>query len=215
MKLLEMKNRLALDTARLIFKNGIDAIFIGGTALNAFYLGYRYSEGIDLGYIDKNPKYEIEDLLKKNGYEVSSTDLKYRDIITYEGVSLKMDIIEYRKKYSGFEQRTIGDAEIRTLALEEFVVEKTISFFTREEFSGMVRDAYDLFMLEKKYGVVQSLSKKEKHLIRKNIISLDFNIGLFEKDGIRCESAVSAFLKKPIQYADVLGFLKSLKGALK
>ena len=183
--------------------------------MNAFYMDYRYSEDIDLGYLDKNPKTEIENLLKENGYGVSTTESKYRDIITYDGVSLKMDIIEYSKKYNGFEEHTIGDTSIRTLALEEFIIEKTISFFTREEFSGMVRDAYDLFMLEKRYGIVQSLAKKEKSLIRKNIISLDFNIVLFKKDSIKAESAVAAFLKKPIQYADVLAFLKTLKGALK
>lgn len=215
MKLIEMKNKLAFDAAKLIFQNKIDVIFIGGTALNTFYLDYRFSEDLDLGYLKENKKHEIEELLRKNGYTVSRTDRKHRDIITLEGVSIKMDVIEYEKKYNGFEEKAIGEIKIKTLKIEEFTIEKIISFFTREDRSGMARDAYDIFAIEKKHGLVSDLVKKEKRLIRKNIISLDHNIDIFKSDTKKIESAVVPYLRKSVAVEAVLEFLKNLRSVLK
>jgi predicted nucleotidyltransferase component of viral defense system len=215
MKLLEMKNKLALDTAKIIFQNNIDVIFIGGTALNAFYLDYRYSEDLDLGYTKENKKQDLEKLLKTNGYSVSNTDFKHRDIITLEGISIKMDIIEYKNKLNGFEEKNIGKTFVKTLSLDEFIIDKTISFFTRENLAGMSRDGYDLFSIGKKYGTVLTLAKKEKNTIKKNIVTLNHNIDLFENNSEKVETAVSPYLKVAIDSSDVLEFLKKLQGVLK
>ena len=214
MKLLEMKNRLALETARLIFQNNIDVIFIGGTALNAFYLDYRYSEDLDLGYGKENRKPDIEALLEKNGYLVERTDFDFRDVISLEGVSIKMDVIEYKKKYTGFEERSIGDTKVRTLTMGEFAIGKMISFFTREDLAGMARDGYDLFSIEKEYGMILDLARKEKGTVRRNIVSLGFNVERFGRETEKVESAVVPYLRKPVDAREVLGFLKNLRGAL-
>jgi len=215
MKLLEMKNRLALETAKLIFQKGIEVVFIGGTALNAFYAHYRYSEDLDIGYLKDDKKSDIEKLLREHGYDVQRTGLKYRDIVSLEGVSIKMDVIEYKKKYNGFADRAIGGVNLRTLALEEFAVEKTISFFTREDAAGMARDGYDLYTLEKTHGSVLDVIHKAKAIIRKNIVSLDYNVNLFESDTKKAESAVVPYLRKPVEVKKVLDFLKALRGVLK
>jgi len=215
MKLLELKNRLALETARLIAQNGIDVIFFGGTALNTFYLDYRYSEDLDLGYSGKQKKHEIEKLLDKYGYIVQRTDFDFRDIISLEGVSIKLDVVEYNQKYNGFTDKKIGETKIRTLEIEEFVIEKIVSFFTREDLAGTARDGYDLFCLEEKHALVLGLAKKEKKLIRKHISSLDYNVKLFESDIEKTESAVKPYLRKPVKARDVLDFLKNLRKVLK
>jgi predicted nucleotidyltransferase component of viral defense system len=215
MKQLEMKNHLALETAKLIFQNNIDVVFIGGTALNTFYVDYRYSEDLDLGYLKDNKKSVIEKLLQEHGYDIQRTDFKHRDIISLEGVSIKMDVIEFKKKYNGFAERMIGGVNLRTLTLEEFAVEKMISFFTREEAAGMARDGYDLYALEKTYGSVLDIARKAKDIIRKNIVSLDYNLDLFESDIKKAESAVAPYLRKPVEVKEVLDFLKSLRGVLK
>lgn len=214
MKLLEMKNKLALETAQLIFQNNIDVIFIGGTALNTFYTTYRYSEDIDLGYLTENKKKEIEQLLRKQGYDVQKTDFEYRSIITFDGISIKLDVIKYKKKYNGFTTKKIGGTLIRTLQLEEFTLEKLISFFTREEITGMSRDAYDLFSLEQQYHTATSLIDKTKNIIKNEIVSVDYNIRLFESNREQIENLMAPYLRVPIDYNKVLEFLKQIQGVL-
>lgn len=209
-----MKNRLALETVRLIFRNNIDVIFIGGTALNTFYLDYRFSEDLDLGYLENNKKTEIEKLLIASGYVIEQTNFKFRDIITFEGTSLKMDVIRHKLKYDGIAENTIDGTKIKTLKLEEFAIEKTISFFTREEVSGMGRDAYDLFSINQKYKII-NLIKRTRNLIRKNIISKDHNIGLFEENIEIIDAAIRPYLRvEPLEAKEVLAFLKRLRQAI-
>ncbi|MFH1520981.1 MAG: nucleotidyl transferase AbiEii/AbiGii toxin family protein [Candidatus Micrarchaeota archaeon] len=214
MKELERKNQLALEIARQIFQKKIDVIFIGGTALNSFYLDYRYSEDIDLGYIRKSPKHEIEKLLRECGYQISKTNFSYRDIVSFDGIQIKMDIIEYKKKYNGIIKKLIGDVNVKTLEIEEFMIDKTICFFTRENMIGMARDGYDLFYMQQKYGFVLDLATKAKKIIRKEIVSIDFNIDLFQDNLQNIEYGIAPYLKTPINAKDVLVFLKRLRGVL-
>lgn len=215
MRLLEMKNRLAIETVKLIFQSRIEVVFIGGTALNTFYLDYRFSEDLDLGYLQKNRKTEINELLRDSGYEINSTNFKFRDIITFEGTSLKMDVIKYIPKYNGIAENSIDRTAIKTLRLEEFAVEKMISFFTREEMNGLGRDAYDLFSIEQKYKIFPELLEKTKNIVKENIVSKDHNITLFEENMETISVSVSPYLRKePINSEDVLKFLKHLRGAI-
>jgi len=80
MKLIEQRNKLALETAKLVFENNINAIFLGGTALNTFYVNYRLSEDVDFGYTNKTPKSKIEEILRESGYIVEKTSYKFRDV---------------------------------------------------------------------------------------------------------------------------------------
>ena len=215
MKLLEMKNRLALETAKLIFQNNINTIFIGGTALNAFYLDYRYSEDLDLAYTNNNISSEIKSLLSEHGYKVSRTNVDFRYLIDFEGVSIKLDIIEYKKKYDGFTEKAIGQTKIKTLTIEEFLVEKTITFFTREDLAGLGRDGYDIFSIDRKYNSAISIASKAKNIILSNIVSLNHNLDLFEDNIQKIESAVNPYLKIPVDSREVLEFLKAMRGVLR
>ena len=215
MKLLEMKNKLALETAKLIFQNNINPIFIGGTALNAFYLDYRYSEDLDLAYTNTNISSEIESLLSGHGYTVSRTNVDFRYLIDFEGVSIKLDILEYKKKYNGFTEKAIGQTKIKTLKIEEFLVEKVITFFTREDLAGSGRDGYDLFSIDRKYSSAISITSKAKKIILSNIVSLNHNLGLFQDNIQKIENAVNPYLKIPVDSREVLEFLKAIQGVLR
>ena len=52
-KELRQRTNLKVCIMKLLFGKGLDLVFIGGTALNAFYLNYRYSEDLDLAYFRK------------------------------------------------------------------------------------------------------------------------------------------------------------------
>ncbi|MDO8554595.1 MAG: nucleotidyl transferase AbiEii/AbiGii toxin family protein [Candidatus Micrarchaeota archaeon] len=214
MNLLEMKNRLALETAKLIFQNSIEVVFIGGTALNTFHINYRYSEDLDLAYQTRNPKTEIEDLLVAHGYAVDKTSFNFRDIISLDAVSIKLDVLKYEKKYNGTTTEKLGETTVTTLKIEEFSVEKTISFFTREDIAGLARDAHDLFSIENRYHNSLDLAKKAEKIIKKNVSSFNYNIDLFENNRSKVESAVGPYLRTPIIFEDVLEFLKKLQGVL-
>lgn len=211
MKELERKHNFVLETAKLIFQKFPDLIFIGGSALNTFYLDYRFSEDLDVGYTTQNKKTNIETLLKKNGYGVSRTTLKFRDVISLGDLSIKLDLIEYERKYSGFIKIDLGDIDLKTLSLDEFIISKTITFFTREEKIGLARDAYDLFAIQEKYSSVYSTLKKTKNIIKKNIISSDHNINIFFSESENMQSAVLPYLKEEVKYEDVCDLLQKIK----
>jgi len=122
MNLIELKNQLALDAVKIIFSNKIDCIFIGGTALNAFYVDYRFSEDADIGYELRNPVHGIVGLLGKCGYTVKPAIHPFRYIIESQGVSIKLDVLKYANKGHGFATTQLGPVSVKTLALEEFIV---------------------------------------------------------------------------------------------
>ncbi len=214
MKLLEMKNKLALETVKLLFNTDIkDIVFIGGTALNVFYLDYRYSEDLDIGYLQKNVKSDIEELLREKGYSIERTNFKFRDVLTLEGTSLKMDIIEYKIKFGSIEEKLLGQTKVKTLSLEEFAVEKTISFFSRENTDSLARDAYDLFSISRKTKLLEIINKAKK-IIKHNIVTTSHNVELLKKDRVRVEASIATYLKKEIKYPEVVKLIDTIKGII-
>lgn len=214
MKLLEMKNKLALETVKLLFNSDIsDIVFIGGTALNVFYLDYRYSEDLDIGYIQKNVKSDIEELLKEKGYSIERTNFKFRDVLTLEGTSLKMDVIEYNLKFGSFEEKLLGQTKVKTLSLEEFAVEKTISFFSRENTDSLARDAYDLLAISRKAELFEIINKAKK-IIKHNIATTSHNVELLKKDRTRIETSINSYLKKEVKYSEVVKLIDAIKGII-
>ncbi|MEM4707472.1 MAG: nucleotidyl transferase AbiEii/AbiGii toxin family protein [Candidatus Anstonellales archaeon] len=214
MRLVEMKHNLAIETAKLIFRSGLDVVFIGGTALNSVYLNYRFSEDLDFGYTEKNKKADIEKVLRKSGYVVEPMAFKFRDLITFEGISIKMDVILYELKYGRFVERMLGEVRIKTLDIPEFIVEKTISFLTREEMAGIARDAYDLFAIHKEYHNVFHVVRKAAAVIKRKADVMDHNIYFFLGRKKEVISALRPYLKKEVQYDDVADFVKRLKVVL-
>lgn len=202
-----MKYRTILDIAKILFANIGNILFCGGTSLNTFYLDYRYSEDLDIGYIKKNPKSEIEYLLRKKGYSIERTALKIRDIVSVGGVEIKMDIFEY-KPLLGTEERNLEGVEVTIPSLEDFTISKTISFLTRENILGLARDAYDIYMIHKISKNTLNFLKKYKNKIKKEVPSIKHNFDLFYKNKEQIEQSINYLLKEQISYEKVLKFLK-------
>lgn len=215
MKLLEMKNNLALRVAATLFKNDANLIFIGGTALNAFYLNYRYSEDADFGYIEKSKKGKIENILRKNGYVVERTNFSFRNIVSIDAMTIKMDIIEYHQKYSGFVEKELFGVCVKTLDLEEFILDKTISFLTRETFDGITRDAYDLYVIEQKYASVLTTLCKARAIVKRHVNVIEYNIRLLLNQLPDAENIIRPYLKRDIETKDLQKFINKLRGILK
>ncbi|MEK6982612.1 MAG: nucleotidyl transferase AbiEii/AbiGii toxin family protein [Candidatus Micrarchaeota archaeon] len=215
MKELEAKNQFALATAKLLFGKGLDLVFIGGTALNAFYLNYRYSEDLDLAYFKKEKRDEVVIFLIEQGYVVNREEQNFRYTISFQGSTIKMDILHYEEKYNGTDGKELDGILVKTLKIEEFFVEKLISFFTREDRIGLGRDAYDLFSIEQKYHFTLELTKKAKTNIKNNIVSLDHNLGVLEANKKQIEDAMTPYLRNQIKIDLVIRFIKKLQGALK
>ncbi len=214
MKLMEMKNRLAIDTAKLVCKNIGDVVFIGGTALNTFYMDYRFSEDVDFGYTAKNRKPEIEGLLRKHGYRVEKTNYRHRDIVSLDEVSIKVDVVKYELKIGSIVEGKIGQETVRTLSIDEFSADKIICFFTREHVNGLAKDAYDLYQMEKEYKSVIETAKKARKILKKNISSYELNLNLFCENREKIEEAINPSLKKDVEYEKVAKFLKRLRGVV-
>lgn len=213
MKSFEVKYHAVLDLARIIFSEFNYLIFCGGTSLNTFYLNYRYSEDIDIGYKKENPKTEIEQLLERKGCMVSRTNMKIRDIITINSTEIKMDVFEYTP-FLGVGEAELSGVKIKIPTLEEFLFSKTISFLTREELAGLIRDAYDCYFLCKTYPQLFSLIKKHKEKIRKSTDSIQHNFGLFYENKDQVEYLVSYLLKEKVDYSEVEKFLKKMEVVL-
>ncbi len=110
----------------------------------------------------------------------------------------------------------LDNIPVKTPTLEEFAVDKIISFFTREELSGVGRDGYDLFMINKKHTLTPEFIGKTNSIIRKNIVSLDYNLLLFEENMEKIDAVMRPYAKKePIESKEVLKFLKRLRESLK
>lgn len=212
---LEAKNQFALQTAKLIFQHELDLVFIGGTALNAFYLDYRYSEDLDLAYLNIEEKEKTIELLTKQGYIVNREEQNFRYTINFQGLVIKLDILPYQQKYNGTKTQECDGVLVKTLKIEEFFVEKTISFFTREDKVGLGRDAYDLFSINQKYKFGLEIAKKAKTKIKNNIVNLDYNVGILETNKKQIESAMVPYLRKQINIESVISFIKKFQGALK
>ena len=209
MNIHEMKYNLAIGAARVIFTEIKGAIFCGGTALNTFYLNYRYSEDLDIGYTSTNPKARIETLLEKNGYKIGRTGMKIRDIITGEGTEIKMDIFEY-EPITGIVSKDLQGVSVNTLSSEEFTLSKTISFMTREDKNGLVRDAYDLYKLSDILNVF-SVVKKYKTKIRRKVDVVQHNFMTFYENLKYASIAVEPLLKSPVDHDAVENFMRKIE----
>lgn len=213
MKEFETKYRTVLDVAKIVFSDMPELIFCGGTALNTFYLDYRYSEDLDIGYRGTNPKSSIEILLQQKGYSVSRTNMKIRDVIGVGNVEVKMDVFEY-EPIIGLRNVSLEGVNINVPTLEEFLISKMISFLTRENISGITRDAYDLYELGKVHGKPIEFVKKYKSEIKKRIVSVPHNFEVFRENRIEAISTVAYLLKKPIEYYKVLDFMIEVENIL-
>ena len=209
MNIHEMKYNLAMGAARVIFTEIKDAIFCGGTALNTFYLNYRYSEDLDIGYISANPKARIETLLEKNGYKIGRTDMKIRDIIASEGTEIKMDVFEY-EPITNIIRKDLQGVSANTLSPKEFTLSKTISFMTREDKNGLVRDAYDLYKLGDILNVL-AVIKKYKIKIRGKVDVVQHNFGMFYENPQYASIAVEPLLKSPVDHGAVEDFMRKIE----
>ena len=104
--------------------------------------------------------------------------------------------------------------DITTLRLEEFIVEKIICFFTREELTGMARDGYDLYAISKEYDWFYQIAKKVKPVIKKYVSTFNYNPSLFEKNIKQIENVIGSYLKKPVEIRLVNEFLTKLRGVM-
>ncbi len=213
MKDFEAKYRTALDIAKVIFAQMPQIVFCGGTALNTFYLDYRYSEDLDIGYTGTNPKSAIETLLQQKGYSVSRTDIKIRDIVRSGNVEIKLDVFEYTPVV-GLSKVDLEGISVNVPTLEEFELSKTASFLTREELPGLVRDAYDLYALEQEFGGVLVNVRKHRSKLIKRIVSASHNFDVFNEHP-EAKDYVTYLLKNPIVYEDVQLFLSELREVVK
>lgn len=209
MNIHEMKYNLAINVAKTIFPEVKDAIFCGGTALNTFYLDYRYSEDLDIGYLSANPKARIETLLEKNGYSVKRTEMKLRDIITSGGTEIKMDVFEY-ESITGIIEKDLQGVTVSTLSPEEFMLSKTISFMTREDKNGLVRDAYDLYKLGEILNATVVIKKYRADILKK-VDVVQHNFRTFYGNPKYAALAVEPLLKHPIEYNAVENFMKKIE----
>ncbi|GEM_PF-2742229 len=208
MNIYEMKYNLAINVAKLILPEVKDAIFCGGTALNTFYLNYRYSEDLDIGYLSANPKSSIESLLEKKGYSFKRTEMKLRDIITSEGTEIKMDVFEY-ESITGIISKDLQGVAVSTLSSEEFTLSKTISFMTREDKNGLIRDAYDLYKLGDILDVFSVVKKyKEKICSKVDVVQANFQM-LYENPNYAA-IAIEPLLKSPVNHNSVEKFMKRI-----
>ena len=210
MNLVELKNQLALDAVKIIFTNKLDCIFIGGTALNAFYVDYRFSEDADIGYESRNPIRDIVGLLGKCGYTVKPTIHPFRHIIESQGVSIKLDVLKYTAKGHGYATMQLGPVAVKTLSVEEFVLDKCICFLSREDFGGLARDGFDLFMLDRKYGNVAKIIGHSKKLISGSVNVAQHNINLFLSDSEKAYAEIKPYLKKEIDLAGARKLIKKI-----
>ena len=210
MNLVELKNQLALDAVKIIFTNKLDCIFIGGTALNAFYVDYRFSEDADIGYESRNPIRDIVGLLGKCGYTVKPTIHPFRHIIESQGVSIKLDVLKYTAKGHGYATMQLGPVAVKTLSVEEFVLDKCICFLSREDFGGLARDAFDLFMLDQKYKNVLAVVKSSRKKILGSVNVIGHNIKKFLVEPSTAYSEIKPYLKKEVDTAGARKLIKKI-----
>ena len=210
MNLIELKNQLALDAVKIIFSNKLDCIFIGGTALNAFYVDYRFSEDADLGYESRNPAPDIVSLLKECGYGVESTIHPSRHILEYQGISIKLDVLKYSAKGHGYAAMQLGPVAVKTLSVEEFVLDKCICFLSREDFGGLARDGFDLFMLDRKYGNVAKIVGHSKGLVLGSVDVAQHNVNRFLADSSKAYLEIKPYLKKEVDLAEARKLIKKI-----
>lgn len=213
MKEFEAKYRAVLDLAKLVFSKFGNLTFCGGTALNTFYLNYRYSEDLDIGYSGRNPKSSIEEFLEANGCRATRTNMKIRDIVEFGGFELKMDVFEFEPILE-IASVDLEGVKVNVPTQKEFILSKIVSFLTREDVSGLGRDAYDLHMLSKIEQEFYSLVKNHKPEIKKRVVSLSHNFGIFEERAAQVQSSVSYLLKEPVEYGGVLDSMKKLRAVL-
>jgi hypothetical protein len=210
MKEFEAKYRTVIDVAKTVFAKVSQLTFCGGTALNTFYLDYRYSEDLDIGYQNKNPKSDIEEVLQQHGYEVARTGIKIRDIVRSGTVEIKMDVFEYVPTL-GLRKAELEGIVFTIPTRDEFMVSKMISFLTREELSGLTRDAYDLYMLNKIDGRLLQKIRKHRAAIMKRIVSTSYNFQVLEERSEEADLSVVYLLKNPIEHDEVLEFMAKLR----
>lgn len=233
----EEKITLALQQLYILFDDKI--ILKGGTALSRVYLkdNARFSEDIDLDYINSNPTNAIKDIKEiMKGFSVF--DVKKPRLMNY---TLRFDchyinelnhLDKIRLEFFLFHKKIIGETKKQVVpshiietsqavcnvySIESIIARKLITAYLRTE----GKDFYDLFFaLETKY-----LKKKLKKFLQElcifyNVIYDDLKRGLpkkiseLTKDYKKFQNNTNHYLTKKVNIS-WLGLLESLKDKIK
>ena len=147
--------------------------------------------------------------MKKTVTKWRKTPVEFGVIKAGKLAGAALDVFEY-EPITGIVSKDLQGVSANTLSPEEFTLSKTISFMTREDKNGLVRDAYDLYKLSDILNVF-SVVKKYKTKIRRKVDVVQHNFMTFYENLKYASIAVEPLLKSPVDHDAVENFMRKIE----
>jgi len=97
---------------------------------------------------------------------------------------------------------------------ENLILDKCICFLSREDFGGLARDAFDLFMLDQKYRNVAQTVGHSKKLILGSVNVVQHNVNRFLADPEKAYAEIKPSLKKEVNQSGACKLVRRIGKAL-